>query len=149
MFHKKRSSQIKRDFHNLNGCLNVKATSTPRNQQNPLSGIYTFVMTRADPTPSATCKKHSANDPINIETLSMGITGLKIPLCTNPTSQMTTTFQSANATLGELTEEFHTANDELPPGNPCASSTGRREVTNEPLMNPFGPQEASSSLHLL
>ena len=41
---------------------------------------------------------------------------------------MTTTFQSANAALGETTEDFHTANDELPPGNLCASSTRRKEV---------------------
>ena len=37
-------------------------------------------------------------------------------------------FQSANAVLGETTEEFQTANDKLPPGKPCASSTRRKET---------------------
>ena len=37
---------------------------------------------------------------------------------------MTTTFQSARATSGELTDEYHTANDEWPP----SSSTRRKEV---------------------
>ena len=70
----------------------------------------------------------SANDHITIETISMGITDLRLPTYTIPTSHMTTTFQIANTAFGETTEEFHTANDELPPGNPFPSSTRRKEV---------------------
>ena len=96
------------------------------------SGIQMSTTLNTDPTPRAACKKCSANDPITIETTSMGITDLRMPTCTNPTSQMITTFQSANATSGEMTEDFHTANDKLPPGNPCASSTRRKKYL---LMN--------------
>ena len=83
-------------------------------------------MTKANPPVSF--KKDSANYPIFIETSSIGITGLREPPCTNASTQMSITFQSAIATLGELTEDFHTANDALPLGNPCASSTRRKEV---------------------
>ena len=72
----------------------------PKHQQYPSSGFHTSVMAKADPSPSATCKKGSATDPISIETLSMEITDLRTPLCTNRTSQMATTFQSASATFG-------------------------------------------------
>ena len=58
----------------------------------------------------------------------MGITDLRLPTHANPTSQMTTTFQSAITALEELTGDFHTANYELPPGNPCSSGTRRKEV---------------------
>ena len=44
----------------------------------------------------------------------MGITNLREPSCANASTQMTTTFQSANATWGDVTEGFHTSNDELP-----------------------------------
>ena len=94
------------------------------------SGTQISTMQNTDPSPSAACKKGSAIDPITIETTSMGITDLWFPTHTNPTSQMTTTFQYANTALRETTEEFHTANDELPPGNPCASSTRRNEALN-------------------
>ena len=58
---------------------------------------------------------------------------------------MTTTFQLANATLGELTEEFHTAKDELPPSNPCASSTRRNEkLTNGTFDESIKSTRASS-----
>ena len=59
----------------------------------------------------------------------MGISDLREPTRTNVLTEVTSTFQTANATLGESAAEFQTANDELPPGNPCASSTRRREVT--------------------
>ena len=100
-------------------------------------------MINTNPSPAAFCKKGSANDPVTIETSSMGITDLRTLLSTNPTAQMSTTFQSANATLAELTEEFHTANDGLPPVNPCASSTRRKEVltngtSDEPIKSTRG-----------
>ena len=71
-------------------------------------------MTFANPSTTISCKKGSPNDPITIDTSSMGITDLRAPLCTDTKTQMTTTFQSPNATLGELTEEFHVANDGQP-----------------------------------
>ena len=100
----------------------------PKQKQSSSSGIRTSAMIHTKPCPNALCKKDTANDPITIKTSSMGITDLRIPLCTNPTSQLTTTIQSANATLGELADEVHTVNDELPPCNPFASSTRRKEV---------------------
>ena len=81
-----------------------------------------------DPSLSATCKKGSANDPITIETTIKGITDLRLQTHTNHTSRMATMLQSANTSLGETTEEFQTANDYLPPGNPCARCTRREDI---------------------
>ena len=73
-------------------------------------------------------EKEQTCEAITIETSSMGITGLREPTCTNELTNITSTFQTANATLGESSAEFQTADTGLPPGNPCASSTRRREV---------------------
>ena len=68
----------------------------------------------------------------------MGIAGLREPTYTvdmrEPTStgrltDAVSTFQTANATVGETTTEDHIAGNGLPPGNPCASSTRRKETT--------------------
>ena len=75
------------------------------------SGIHASTTLDKNPLPSTACKKGSANDPITIETTSMGITDLRHPTYVDPTSQTNTTFQSANEVLGETTDEFQTAND--------------------------------------
>ena len=80
------------------------------------------------------------------ESTSMGITDLLLPTYTNPTSQMTTTFQTAKPTLGEMTEEFHTANEQLPSGNPCASSSRRKEVLTHGTSNESIKSTRGSSL---
>ena len=118
----------------------------PKHKQTVSSGIHTSAMMNTNPFPSATCKMVSAKDLITFETSSMGITDLRAPLCTNPTSQMTTTFQSANATLGELAEEFHTANDELPTGNPCASNTRQKKLSSTGTSNEYNKSTRGSSL---
>ena len=73
-------------------------------------------------------EKEPTYEAITLETSSMGITGLREPTCINELTNTTSTFQTANATLGESNAEFQTADTGLPPGNPCASSTRRREV---------------------
>ena len=73
-------------------------------------------------------EKEPTYEAITLETSSMGITGLREPMCINELTNTTSTFQTANATLGESNAEFQTADTGLPPGNPCASSTRRREV---------------------
>ena len=73
-------------------------------------------------------EKEPTYEAITLETSSMGITGLREPTCINELANTTSTFQTANATLGESNAEFQTADTGLPPGNPCASSTRRREV---------------------
>ena len=129
--------------------MNVSTSKPVLPKYKPLScGIQISTTLNTDPSPSATCKKGSANDPITIEISSMGFTDSKLPTCSTPTSQMTTTFQSGKATLGEKTEEFHTATDDLPPGNPCASSTRRKEVSthgtsNKPLKSTRGSEQSS------
>ena len=110
----------------------TNVTPKPRERSATLAGLSSSTRLPSKYQQSSSIKipvsAVSANDPITIETSSMGITDLREPLCTDATTQMTATFQSANATLGELTEKFHTANDEFPPSNPCASSTRRKEV---------------------
>ena len=91
--------------------------------------IPSAVSTKYIPPTTKTHKKEPTCEVITIDTSSMGITGLREPTRTNVLTEVTSTFQTANATLGESAAEFQTANDELPPGNPCASSTRRREVT--------------------
>ena len=75
---------------------------------------------------------------ITIENSSKGITCLREPTYTVNQGEPTKTeiptgtvdtFQTANATLGETAAEYDTADNELPPGNPCARNTRRREAT--------------------
>ena len=99
------------------------------------SGTHASTMLDKDPLPNITSKKGFAKNAITIETTGMGITDLRLPTYVDPTSQTTTTFQSANAVLVETTKEFHTANDELPSGKPCASSTRRREILPQATSN--------------
>ena len=44
----------------------------------------------------------------------MGITGLRGPICANEPTEVTSTFRTANATLGESNAEFQTADTGLP-----------------------------------
>ena len=82
--------------------------------------------------------KERISDMMTFETSSMGITVLRAPTCTtgprdrtctSRLTEVTSTFQTANATLEEKTAEFLTADDGLPPGNPCASTTRLKEAT--------------------
>ena len=91
--------------------------------------IPSAVSTKYIPPTTKAHKKEPTCEVITIDTSSMGITGLREPTRTNELTEVTSTFQTANATLGESAAEFQTADDGLPPGNPCASSTRRREVT--------------------
>ena len=86
------------------------------------------VSTKFIPPTTVSLKKDPTCEVITIDTSSMGISGLREPTRTNELTEVTSAFQSANATLGESTAEFQTADNGLPPGNPCASSTRRREV---------------------
>ena len=83
-------------------------------------------------------KKEPINDVITIETWTLGMTGLGEPTYTVDLREPTSTgrptdavcpFQTANATQGETTAEYHTADNGLPPGNPRASCTRRKEAT--------------------
>ena len=107
------------DQHNL---VSIETASTSRH-----------VLPRAGPS-----KGEPVSEVITIETSSRGITDLREPTYTvnqgEPTSTeiptvTVDTFQTANATLGETTAEYHTADNGLPLGNPCASSTRRKEAT--------------------
>ena len=89
----------------------------------------TSTSTKLVPQTTVSRKKEPTCEMITIDTSSMGITGIREPTCTKEFTEVKSTFQTANATLGETTAEFQTADDGLPPGNPCASSTRRREVT--------------------
>ena len=91
--------------------------------------IPSAVSTKYIPPTTKAHKKEPTCEVITIDTSSKGITGLREPTRTNELTEVTSTFQTANATLGESAAEFQTADDGLPPGNPCASSTRRREVT--------------------
>ena len=84
--------------------------------------------TKFVPPTTASHEKEPTCEAITIETSSMAITGLREPIRTNELTNITSTFQTANATLGESNTELQTADTGLPPGNPCASSTRRREV---------------------
>ena len=90
--------------------------------------IPSAVSTKYIPPTTKAHKKEPTCEVITIDTSSMGITGLREPTRTNEPTEVTSTFQTANATLGESNAEFQTADTGLPPGNPCASSTRRREV---------------------
>ena len=113
---------------NLTSLSTSKPTPSEHQQSSSINIRRISTMTKANQATTCSCKKGSANDPLSIETCSMGITDSRAPLCIDATIQMTITFQSVNPTLGELTEEVHTSNEELPPGNPCANITGRKEV---------------------
>ena len=91
--------------------------------------IPSAVSTKYIPPTTKAHKKEPTCEVITIDTSSKGIAGLREPTRTNELTEVTSTFQTANATLGESAAEFQTADDGLPPGNPCASSTRRREVT--------------------
>ena len=86
------------------------------------------VSTKLIPPITASHEEEPTCEAITINTSSMGITGLQEPTRTNERTEVTSTFQTANATLGESTAEFQTADNGLPPGNPGASSTRRKEV---------------------
>ena len=82
---------------------------------------------------------------ITIEFSGIGPSGLvqKDAFCTPDEIGMSTTLISAKATLGETTSDFRTADDVLPSGNPCASSTKRKEAvvldaTDEPIKSTRG-----------
>ena len=85
--------------------------------------------TKFFPSTAATYRKEPTSVVITIDTSSMGIMGLREPTRTSGLTDATSTFQTANATLGDTITEFHTADNALPPGNPCASSTRLRENT--------------------
>ena len=91
--------------------------------------IPSAVSTKYIPPTTKAHKKEPTCEVITIDTSSMGITGLRESTRTNELTEVASTFQTANATLGESAAEFQTADDGLPSGNPCASSTRRREVT--------------------
>ena len=86
------------------------------------------VSTKLIPPITASHEEEPTCEAITINTSSMGITGLREPTRTNELAEVTSTFQTANATLGESTAEFQTADNGLLPGNPRASSTRRKEV---------------------
>ena len=90
--------------------------------------IPSAVSTKYIPPTTKAHKKEPTCKVITIDTSSMGITGLREPTRTNEPTEVTSTFQTANATLGESNAELQNADTGLPPGNPCASSTRRREV---------------------
>ena len=89
----------------------------------------TSTSTKLIPQATISRKKEPMCEMITIDTPSMGITGLREPTCTKEFTEVKSTFQTANATLEETSAEFQTADDGLPPGNTCASSTRRKEVT--------------------
>ena len=99
------------------------AKYVPLHQPLVSSAEATSTCPKLIPQAAASRKKEPTCEVITIDTSSMGITGLREPTCTNELTEVTSTFQTANATLGETTAEFQTADDGLPPGNPCASST--------------------------
>ena len=110
----------------------------PPQDQPHLISIEPASTSRHVPPTAGPSKREPVSEVITIETSSRGITGLREPTYTvnqgEPTSteiptRTVDTFQTANATLGETAAEYHTADNELPPGNPCASSTRRREAT--------------------
>ena len=74
--------------------------------------------------PATVCSENTTSYPVTIGNSSIKITGLRELFCPDATTQITTT----TATLGETTAECQTANDELPQGNPCVSSTRRKEM---------------------
>ena len=74
-------------------------------------------------------KKGTSKNPITIDISSMGITCLRRSLTNDDITQPTGTFHSANATLRDTNDDFQTANNEFPPGNPCASSTRRKDAS--------------------
>ena len=86
------------------------------------------VSTKLIPSITASHEEEPTCEAITIKTSRMGITGLREPTRTNELTEVTSTFQTANATSGESTVEFQTADNGLPPGNPRASSTRRKEV---------------------
>ena len=121
----------------------------PQNQPNLVSiepaSTSRHVLPRAGPS-----KREPVSEVISIETTSRGITGLRELTYTVNQGEATSTeiptgtvhtFQTAKATLGETAAEYHTADNELPPGNPCASSTRRKEAT----INQFNMGQESST----
>ena len=101
----------------------------PQNQPHSIS-IEPASTSRHVPPTAAPSKREPISETITFETSSMGITALREPTHTvnqrepTNTGRPTGTVDTANATLGETATEYHTADNELPPGNPCASSTG-------------------------
>ena len=78
--------------------------------------IPSAVSTKHIPPTTKAHKKEPTCEVITIDTSSMGITGLREPTRTNELTEVTSTFQTANATLGESAAEFQTADDGLPRG---------------------------------
>ena len=76
--------------------------------------IPSAVSTKYTPPTTKTHKKEPTCEVITIDTSSMGITGVREPTRKNELTEVTSTFQTANATFGESAAEFQTANDELP-----------------------------------
>ena len=117
---------------------NYRSTNNPSQDQPHLISIEPASTSRHVPPTAGPSKREPVSEIITIETSSKGITGLREPTYTVNQGESTSTeiptgtvdtFQTANATLGETAAEYHTADNELPPGNPCASSTRRREAT--------------------
>ena len=75
----------------------------------------TSTSTKLSPQATVSRKKEPTCKMITIDTSSMGITGLREPTCTKEFTEVKSSFQTANANLGDRTAEFQTADDGLPP----------------------------------
>ena len=107
----------------------IDSTQLPKPPSAP--GIHVLPITKMD-TLSTSYTRDTGVDPISMETSSIGITdvrNLRNPTRIDATTGTTKTSLSARATIGETKSAFQTADECLPTGILCASSTLKKKVT--------------------
>ena len=82
--------------------------------------------------------KGTKTNPITIDSSGFGLSSLEQksdPFDPCNVTGTHTTFLSAKTTQNEITTDFRTAIEDLPRGNPCASSTKRKETSETAALN--------------